>query len=591
MLNLFKKQKQEEIESPATSQETGLVDLIAPAGLKINSNYLQIGEKYARSIFIFTYPQTLNSGWLSPIITLDQEMNLGIFIHPAKTSTILKNLTKKTAQVQSQIGLQAEKGKVRDPKLESALQNIEEIRTNLQQGSEKLFKFGLYITFFADNPKQLDEIENEIRALLENQMIYAKPAVFQQEQGFVSTIPLGQDKLSIHNSFNTPPLSAAFPFISSDLTDNKGILYGINRHNNSLILFDRFNMENANACVFAKSGSGKSIRGSEPVLIKTKKGIKLTKIGPFVESLIKNKGCQKIDKELEGVIDPKISVYTFNKNLKREWSPVSLAARKKAPKELYKFTTASGRKITVTGDHNMLVLRNGKVVTAQSEKIKKGEYIPLPRAIPEPQKSPQYLNLLKLLKKSQKIYIQGAAPLIKQYYQTLKKAELDYKLDKYLYRYRAETQIPIQYFWKILKYLNIRPSQSLLKNLRITSCRNKDKEKFILPSLFLINSEFLKILGYIVSEGTVQKDIVLISNKDKEVIKDIESSLSKLNIGYHYHPDAIALGSRPFVELIKAIGLKGKSAQKIVPPFIFGLKNKKVSAFIKTYFENLLNIL
>lgn len=258
MLNLFKKQKQEEMESLATNQETGLVDLIAPAGLKINSNYLQIGEKYARTIFVFTYPQTLTSGWLSRIITLDQEMNLSIFIHPAETSTILKNLTKKTAQVQSQIGLQAEKGKVRNPKLETALQNIEEIRTNLQQGSEKLFKFGLYITFFANNPKQLNEIENEIRALLENQMIYAKPAVFQQEQGFISTIPLGQDKLYIHNSFNTPPLSAAFPFISSDLTDNKGILYGINRHNNSLILFDRFNMENANACVFAKSGSGKS---------------------------------------------------------------------------------------------------------------------------------------------------------------------------------------------------------------------------------------------------------------------------------------------------------------------------------------------
>jgi len=255
MLNLFKKNKKEDIQP---EQSNDLVNLIAPAGLQINTNYFQIGQKYGRTVFVFSYPQTLNTGWLSPIITLDQEMNISAFIHPAETNVALKKLTKKTAQVQSQMSLQAEKGKVRSPKLEAALSNIEDLRDKLQTGTEKLFKFGLYITFFADSVKQLDEIENETRALLENQMIYAKPAVFQQEQGFVSTLPLGLDRLVIHNNFDTGSLSAAFPFISSDLSDNKGILYGINRHNNSLILFDRFGMENANMCVFAKSGSGKS---------------------------------------------------------------------------------------------------------------------------------------------------------------------------------------------------------------------------------------------------------------------------------------------------------------------------------------------
>jgi len=257
MINLFKK-KQKETEFYGASQETNLIDLIAPAGLRVNSNYIQIGEKYGRTIFVFNYPQNLTTGWISSIITLDQETNISLFIHPAETNTALKNLTKKTAQVQSQMSMQAEKGKVRDPKLETALQNIEELRTTLQQGSEKLFKLGLYITFFTKDLKELDKIENKIRALLENKMIYAKPAVFQQEQGFISTLPLGSDKLMVHNNFNTAPLSAAFPFISSDLSENKGILYGINRHNNSLILFDRFGLENANMCVFAKSGSGKS---------------------------------------------------------------------------------------------------------------------------------------------------------------------------------------------------------------------------------------------------------------------------------------------------------------------------------------------
>jgi len=582
-MSLFKKTKTEEF--PGIDQPTSLVDLIAPAGLKIESNYFQIGEKYGRTIFVFTYPAVLNTGWLSPLITLDQEMNIALFIHPMETSTVLKNLTKKTAQIQSQMSLQQEKGKVRSPLLETALKNIEGLRDKLQQGAERLFKFGLYITFFADSTKQLDEIENQVRAILENQSIYAKPAVFQQEQGFISTLPLEQDKLLIHNSFNTAPLSSTFPFISSDLTDNKGILYGINRHNNSLILFDRFGMENANMCVFAKSGSGKSIIQHEPVFVKSQNGVELKKIGPLIEKLIKRKGCQKIDEDLEGVIDPGISVYTFNKDLKGEWSPVSVAARKKAPKELYKFTTASGRQITVTGDHNMLVLRNGRVVAAKSEEIKKGEYVPLARTLPEPEKSPQTFNLLKLLKNNQGIYIQGATSLIRQNYQTIKKAALDLNLDRYLYKYRDERMIPIKYFWKILKHLKIKPNQSLLKNLRLTSCRNKDKKEFSLSTLFPINSAFLKILGYIVSEGTVQENIVLISNQDSEVIEDIEKSLNKLGIGYHYRPETIALGSRSFVELIKAIKTGRNSAQKKVPPFVFGLNNKKTAEFLKAYFE------
>jgi len=242
LANIFQKQPKDELGDLLDARSVNTIDLIAPAGLKINSKHLQIGQKYARTIFVFTYPQTLSTGWLSSIITLDQEMNVSLFIHPTKTSTVLKRLTKKTAQIQSQISLQAEKGRVRDPQLEAALQNVEEIRDRLQQGAERLFRFGLYITLFADSEKQLDAVENQVRALLENQMIYAKPAVFQQEQGFISTLPLEIDKLLIHNSFNTTTLSTNFPFISSDLTSNKGVLYGINRHNNSLILFDRFSL-------------------------------------------------------------------------------------------------------------------------------------------------------------------------------------------------------------------------------------------------------------------------------------------------------------------------------------------------------------
>ncbi len=254
-MSLFKKIKEEVIQ---TETKTDVIDLISPAGLKISSNHIELGGKYGRTIFVFNYPQVLPTGWLSPIITLDQETNVSLFIHPTSTNKVLRTLRKKTAEIQSQISLQAEKGKVRDPQLEAALQNVEELRDKLQQGAERLFKFGLYITLFGNSPKELDKVENEIRALLETGMVYVKPAAFQQEQGFVSTLPLENDRLLTHSSFNTGALSSTFPFVSSDLTDNKGVLYGINRHNNSLILFDRFSLENANMVIFAKSGAGKS---------------------------------------------------------------------------------------------------------------------------------------------------------------------------------------------------------------------------------------------------------------------------------------------------------------------------------------------
>ncbi|KKS26121.1 MAG: Type IV secretory pathway VirB4 component-like protein [Parcubacteria group bacterium GW2011_GWA2_42_11] len=254
-----KKQPEPATEADIRPKGTPTIkDLVAPPAMKITANYVQVGDKLARTLFIFTYPRYLTTNWLSPILSMDKETNLAMFIHPVETVWMMSQLRKKLAQVQSQIGEQQKQGKVRDPQLETAMQDIEGIRDSLQQGTEKFFKFGLYITIFGQNEKELEEIETEIRAMMEGRMIYIKPATFQQEQGFNSTLPLEKDELSIHTPLNTGPLSTSFPFTSVNLSDNKGILYGINRHNNSLIIFDRFSLENANACVFAKSGSGKS---------------------------------------------------------------------------------------------------------------------------------------------------------------------------------------------------------------------------------------------------------------------------------------------------------------------------------------------
>ncbi len=235
-----------------------LKDIIAPSALKVSPKDLNLGEKIMRSFFVISYPRFLGESWFAPIINLDRVFDVSIFIHPIETSKVLKQFQKKVAEVQSQIHAREEKGLVRDPMLDVAYQDLENLRDNLQQAQEKLFDVGLYISIYADNEPELDKIESEIKSILEAKLVYIKPALFQQEQAFKSVIPLGDDILQVNSKLNSSPLSSLFPFISFDLTSDKGILYGINRHNSSLVLFDRFSLENYNSITFAKSGAGKS---------------------------------------------------------------------------------------------------------------------------------------------------------------------------------------------------------------------------------------------------------------------------------------------------------------------------------------------
>jgi len=256
---LFKKKPiKEEIVETEEMAESTLVDAVAPSAIQVTSNYIQIGEKFARTFFVITYPRFLTVNWMSPIINLDRIFNVSMFIHPADTGIILKNLRKKLTQIESQIATEQEQGKVRNPILETAREDIESLRDKLIQGTEKFFKYALYITIFEDSIDKLNEAEEQILSLFEAKMVYIRPALFQQDSGINSTLPLGNDYLFITNSMNTAPLSTVFPFVSSNLSSNKGILYGINRHNNSLIIFDRFSMENGNMVIFGKSGGGKS---------------------------------------------------------------------------------------------------------------------------------------------------------------------------------------------------------------------------------------------------------------------------------------------------------------------------------------------
>ncbi len=235
-----------------------LPNIIAPSGLEINANYIKIGDYYAKTLFIFTYPRFVMTGWFSPIINMAEMMDVSIFMHPMDTSLALQNLRKKVAQVESELNEKQAKGMVRDPMLETAYQDIETLRDALLQAREKLFKVGVYITVYAQTLEALTKIEGQVSNVLEGKLVYIKPSLFKQLEGFDSTLPLGEDKLQIHTPLNSGSASSLFPFVSPDLSSEKGILFGINMSNNSLIIFDRFSLENANQVIFAKSGAGKS---------------------------------------------------------------------------------------------------------------------------------------------------------------------------------------------------------------------------------------------------------------------------------------------------------------------------------------------
>lgn len=235
-----------------------LAEFLAPGALNISPSHIQIGDKFARTIFLATYPRYLQTNWFSPVINMDKVFDVSIFVMPKNTADVLKQLRDQLTRLEAQAMEEAAKGKVRDPILETAIGDIEVLRDRLQQGTDKFFELGVYVTIYENSLKDLNETESKFRGMMEYQLVFPKPATFRMIEGFISTLPLNDDRLNVHTSLNTEPLASIFPFVSFDLTSNDGILYGINTHNNSLVLFDRFQLENYNSVVFGKSGGGKS---------------------------------------------------------------------------------------------------------------------------------------------------------------------------------------------------------------------------------------------------------------------------------------------------------------------------------------------
>jgi type IV secretory pathway VirB4 component len=258
-------------------------DLISPAGMKIDSTFMVLNETFVRTVFVVNYPRYISLGWFAPIINMNTALDVSMFFYPVKPHVILKQLKKKVGTLESQIMSDAEKGAPRDPIRETALRDIEELRDKLSQGVEHFFQFALYVTLYAPTKDSLDKLSEEVEALFGGKLIYTKRVFYTAEQGFNSTVPLGNDELMITFNMNSSPIASSFPFISADLTSDNGILFGINRHNNSLILFDRFSMQNANYIVFATSGAGKSYTVKLEILRSLMLGTEVIVIDPEME--------------------------------------------------------------------------------------------------------------------------------------------------------------------------------------------------------------------------------------------------------------------------------------------------------------------
>lgn len=291
-------------------------DIIAPPAIEIDFNHMLIGGKYFRTFFATGFPRWVSANWLSPLINFERPLTISTFYYPVDSALILQRLKRKIAELQASLNIDVEAGKIPDPNIKITLKDAEELQQAIASGNEKFFHFALYITIRATTLKELEKISRNVESTLSALGVITKIASLQQEQGFVTSMPLGVDKVYLTRNMDTTSLATTFPFVSSELTMDQGILYGINKHNKSLIIFDRFQMPNANMVVFATSGAGKSymvkleavrslMLGTQVIIIDPEKEYEklcLTVGGDYIS--FSQDGGQKLNPfELSGIYD------------------------------------------------------------------------------------------------------------------------------------------------------------------------------------------------------------------------------------------------------------------------------------------------
>lgn len=305
--------KKQAPQTPVTSTVVdqfakGLVsvkDIVAPGAIEVDFDHLKINSHYVQTLFVAGYPRFVTANWLSPLISFDHSLDISMFIYPQESKEILDNLKRKVGEMEATIQSDIKRGRVIEPSVQVALEDALELQQQLVKGAERFFQFGLYITIPATTLEELNRVSKQVESTLAALLIVTKKATLQMEEGFKSTLPLGQDRLLIIRNMDTTSLGTTFPFTTSELTANEGILYGLNEHNESLVIFDRFSLENANSVVFGKSGGGKSYMVKLEVLRSLMFGTEVIIIDPENE-------YQELSKAVSG----EYITFSFNSNTK-----------------------------------------------------------------------------------------------------------------------------------------------------------------------------------------------------------------------------------------------------------------------------------
>lgn len=249
-------------EETTASQEIAgplsVSDIIAPPVIDIDFDYLKIGEWYFRTLFVAGYPRYVSANWLEPLVSFNHALDIAMHIYPTRSEEVLENLKRKVGEMEATIQSDLKRGKAIEPSVQVSLEDALTIQQELAKGAERFFQFGLYVTIPAKTVDDLNKTTKQVEATLASLLIVTKKTVLQTEEGLKTTLPMGRDRILVTRDMDTTSLATTFPFTTSELTANEGILYGINEGNDSLIIFDRFTLENANTIVFGKSGSGKS---------------------------------------------------------------------------------------------------------------------------------------------------------------------------------------------------------------------------------------------------------------------------------------------------------------------------------------------
>ncbi len=520
---------------PATP--ISVIDLIAPPLIEVDFNHLAIGGSFFRTLFVVTYPRYVTANWLEPLISFNHTLDVSMYVYPTKSDEVLESLKRKVSEMEATIQSDMKRGRVVEPSVQVALEDALALQQELAKGSERFFQFGLYVTIPTHTVEELDKVTKQVEATLGSLLIITKKATLAMDNGLRTTLPMGQDRLMITRNMDTTSLATTFPFTTSELSANEGLLYGINEHNGSLIIFDRFTLENANMVVF-----GKSIAQWEPVLVREHGVVRQETIGSLVESLISKHGITHRDEKLEGVKSPDIEVFSYNNALRGEWTRVSVAARKPFSRRerLYKLTTRSGREITITADHSLITLQKGRVAATRGQTIKPGDAVPLPRTVNQATHSPKTIKPDLLLSSLWPMNLPKTIPLSSSLLTLLGLATSEglvtektltiYNTDPDVLKLINSTATDIgahtapryKYPNRIITGYNIQPN-AYARLFMALGAGGKSGEKRVPPILFALSKQQMAdyLRAYFEGDGTVSINTVSCTSKSKLLISDL----------------------------------------------------------------------